>query len=141
MTNLEKRGILRDDPRISDVIASYRNHGVLASAEQFKLAISRNTYVYENAFTHKNVFPDFERFSNSIGEMYRECVHVTSGKMADYIPQLAKQNPDHFGLSICTVDGQRMNMGDSDVEFCVQSCSKPISYCIALEEHGYVMQI
>ena len=72
----------------------------------------------------------------SIEEIYRQCSHVNSGKMADYIPQLEKQNPDHFGLSICTVDGQRLNMGDSDVEFCVQSCSKPISYCIALDEHG-----
>jgi len=137
LTRLEKRGILRDDPRITDVITSKRDHGIVASSEQFKTAITRNTYVYENAFAHSNVIPDFERFSKNINEIYRECAHVKSGKMADYIPELAKQNPDHFGLSICTVDGQRINVGDTDVEFCVQSCSKPISYCIALEEHGY----
>ena len=56
--------------------------------------------------------------------------------MADYIPQLAKQNPDHFGLSICTVDGQRLNLGDTDTSFCIQSCAKPISYCLAVEENG-----
>jgi len=137
LNSLEKRGILRDDPRITDVIASKRNHGIMASSEQFKTAITRNTYIYENAFNNSNVIPDFTRFGKNIGEIYRECEHAKGGTMADYIPQLALQNPDHFGLSICTVDGQRLNYGDTDVEFCVQSCSKPISYCLALEEHGY----
>ena len=56
--------------------------------------------------------------------------------MADYIPQLAKQNPVHFGLSICTIDGQSLNIGDTNAEFCIQSCCKPLTCCMALEEHG-----
>ena len=45
-------------------------------------------------------------------------------------------NPEQFGISVTTVSGQHLSIGDSDVPFCIQSCSKPISYCMALEEHG-----
>jgi len=47
----------------------------------------------------------------------RDC---TSGKPADYIPILAKADPTKFGLSVCTVDGQRFDYGDFDQEFSIQ---------------------
>jgi glutaminase len=34
------------------------------------------------------------------------------------------------------VDGQRLALGDAEVNFCLQSVSKPVNYCLALEEHG-----
>ena len=58
------------------------------------------------------------------------------GKVADYIPELAKANPNDFGVSICTIDGQRLNIGDSEKTFSVQSTSKPISYALALDDLG-----
>ena len=39
-----------------------------------------------------------------------------------------------FGVSVCTISGQRHNIGDTDTMFCVQSCSKPITYCLGQQE-------
>lgn len=50
--------------------------------------------------------------------------------------QLARVNPDYWGLSLCTVDGQRFSIGDTNVPFTLQSCSKPLTYAIALEQLG-----
>jgi glutaminase len=46
---------------------------------------------------------------------------LPDGNMATYIPGLAKQNPAHWGVAICTVDGQRTLIGDTDVgsDYCV----------------------
>ena len=48
--------------------------------------------------------------------------------MANYIPQLSKYSPDYWGVSLCTIDGQRHSIGDVEVPFTMQSGGKPISY-------------
>jgi glutaminase len=45
-------------------------------------------------------------------------------------------NPEQFAVTVCTIDGQFCSLGDAAVPFCVQSCSKPISYAIAEELLG-----
>lgn len=45
-------------------------------------------------------------------------------------------NPDQFAISITTTDGQHFSIGDSDSPFSIQSCSKPVSYLLALEQWG-----
>ena len=58
------------------------------------------------------------------------------GKVADYIPQLAKFSKDKWAMSVCTVDGQRFSLGDVNDHFTIQSSSKPFSYAICLNELG-----
>lgn len=55
---------------------------------------------------------------------------------ADYIPQLARINPNLFGIALATVDGQVYTAGDVNVEFTIQSVSKPFVYAVALEDKG-----
>ena len=71
-----------------------------------------------------------------IDEIYTEVKTLNEGKVADYIPELANVSPDKFGISICFVDGTTHNIGDTTDSFCLQSCSKPLSYCIAHDEMG-----
>ena len=49
------------------------------------------------------------------------------GKVADYIPQLAKVRPDYFAISVATVNGQTFSIGDSVQPFCLQSGCADVS--------------
>lgn len=58
------------------------------------------------------------------------------GKVADYIPQLARVDPRHFGLAVTTFDGQTHAAGDTDMPFSIQSISKLLLLTLALGKHG-----
>ncbi len=72
-----------------------------------------------------------------IKDVHRECLPITDGKVATYIPELGKVDPELFGIAICTVDGQMYKYGDIDHEFSIQSMSKPLAYAHALQERGF----
>lgn len=88
------------------------------------------------AFRHQLIIPDFRNFTKDIEDVYWKCKSNTDGKVASYIPQLARMSADYWGVSVCTVDGQRFSIGDTNVPFTLQSCSKPLTYAIALEKMG-----
>ena len=58
------------------------------------------------------------------------------GALADYIPELAKADPAHFGICLATVDGKLYEVGDSRQPFTIQSISKPFVYGLAMEDRG-----
>jgi len=58
------------------------------------------------------------------------------GKVADYIPELTKVDPDHFGISLATIDGHVYEVGDTEVPFTIQSMSKPFVFALALDSLG-----
>ena len=60
----------------------------------------------------------------------------TGGKNADYIPALAKVPSNLFGITIVTVDGTIINVGDVNYAFSMQSCSKVFTLCLVLQESG-----
>lgn len=60
----------------------------------------------------------------------------TKGKVANYIPELAKASPETLGISLCFIDGQTISAGDSHVPFTMQSISKVFTLLLALMDHG-----
>ena len=62
---------------------------------------------------------------------------LVSGEVATYIPELGKADPEWFGIGLATTDGRVYEVGDSRQTFTIQSISKPITYGIALEDHGH----
>ena len=58
------------------------------------------------------------------------------GKVADYIPELARVDPSRFALSVVLADGSQHSVGDTDVAFSIQSVSKVFALAIALGRHG-----
>ena len=84
--------------------------------------IYENLVLISRALRHQFIIPDFLTFTRYIDEFYENAAKINDGNVADYIPQLAKVDPDLFGVSICTVDGQRYSIGDVKEQFTLQSC-------------------
>ena len=60
-------------------------------------------------------------------QLLEECRPYTKqGRVASYIPELAKGNPDDFGISILSSNGRYYHAGDYKKKFTIQSVIKPI---------------
>ena len=61
---------------------------------------------------------------------------AADGKVASYIPALARVDPSKFALVVRTADGQEFATGDADQPFSIQSVSKLFSLALAMEWVG-----
>nr|CAI5866241.1 unnamed protein product [Callosobruchus analis] len=104
--------------------------------EQFKRYHITKYRLISTAFRHQFIIPEFQEFSKEIEEIYWKCKDNDCGMVASYIPQLKRMSPNYWGVSIVTIDGQRYSIGDVNIPFTIQSCSKPLSYAIALDLLG-----
>ena len=77
---------------------------------------------------------------SALGHFLNDCITTFgadfSGHAADYIPELSKANPAHFGVALATLDGHVYEAGDCAVEFTIQSISKALVFALALELVG-----
>jgi glutaminase len=69
-------------------------------------------------------------------ELHQRYIDLDEGKVANYIPELAKVDPSLFAICIVTVDGQVYPVGDWEHIFTIQSISKVFMHGLALEDHG-----
>lgn len=69
-------------------------------------------------------------------EVLDDTRDLDGGAVADYIPELAKADPEAFGIALTTVEGRTYSAGDDEREFSIQSISKPFAYAAALEDRG-----
>lgn len=59
-----------------------------------------------------------------------------AGKVADYIPALARVRPDRLGIALRTADGEEAHAGDGTTPFSIQSISKLFSLTLGMRELG-----
>lgn len=72
-----------------------------------------------------------------IEEIYQQILpYAKEGKQADYIPELAKVNPDQFGMCINTIYGETASIEQADTRFSIQSISKVFSLAMCLSIKG-----
>jgi glutaminase len=69
-------------------------------------------------------------------EIFEQASEVQDGRVADYIPELARADPAWFAISVVTAAGECFDVGDSHRLFTLQSISKPFVYGMALQDHG-----
>ncbi len=62
--------------------------------------------------------------------------YAKEGKQADYIPELAKVNPDQFGMCIHSIYGETAAIESADTRFSIQSISKVFALAICLSIKG-----
>lgn len=81
----------------------------------------------------KTKISPFRSFLNELHQTYKP---LRDGTLASTIPELAKANPDWFGVCIVDTSGKVYEVGDSNKPFLIQSLAKPLLYGLALETHG-----
>jgi len=148
---LKSYGIQDNDPRLKKMMeliseierkseeitneAKDPKHWRLAK-EEFCRCVSESLNIISMTLRNQLIIPSWTQFCAVIQDIYKDCKAINTGKVANYIPQLARANPDEFAVSICTVDGQRISFGDSKKFFCFQSVSKAFNYAIAASDLG-----
>lgn len=87
----------------------------------------------ENADRWAGSKPPLLRFLEACHASYAT---ETGGEVADYIPELGKADPSHFGISLATIDGHVYEVGDTGIVFTIQSMSKAFVFALALDTLG-----
>lgn len=140
--SLRKMGIQKDDIRlkglhnyIDNLHTGYDDDHSMINFDQFCDIVRQNNIV-KQALQGNLRIPAFQEFKKNLSDIFKETNKIDGGATANYIPQLAKVDPNKYAVSFCSIDGQRFSIGDSNDKFSIQSTSKTINYCIALEELG-----
>lgn len=72
----------------------------------------------------------------AVKEAHAKYRGLKEGKNADYIPALAKVDPNLYGIVVVGVDGKVSKAGDTDAQFSIQSISKVFTLARVIEESG-----
>lgn len=76
-------------------------------------------------------------YKSIIEDIYQEILpFADKGRQADYIPALAKVDPNQFGMCLHTVDGEEYPFMSADVRFSIQSISKVFALAMCLSLKG-----
>lgn len=77
-----------------------------------------------------------DEIQTALGAAYQKYKNLKEGKNADYIPALAKVDPNLFGIVVVTMDGKIYTIGDVKSEVSIQSISKVFTLANVIEESG-----
>jgi glutaminase len=72
----------------------------------------------------------------AVDAAYAKYKGLQEGKNADYIPALAKVDPNLFGIAVVTADGKVYTAGDVKTEVSIQSISKVFTMAQVIQEQG-----
>lgn len=76
-------------------------------------------------------------YQKEIISIHNDLLQIKNkGKIANYIPELAKVNPNMFGINLLTIDGNNFGVGDINVKFSIQSIAKVFSLTLAYQIFG-----
>ena len=88
------------------------------------------------AATSTGRLPPANLVASLVQEAHDRFKDVEDGKVADYIPALARVSPELFGICLVGVNGETHSIGDVDCPFSIQSVSKPFVFALICETLG-----
>ncbi|OXA50400.1 Glutaminase liver isoform, mitochondrial [Folsomia candida] len=156
---LENAGLKRTDYRLHELFQSLRrilkeqeaihrghmNDNFVGSIETlhitrdvFQEVIIPNIFIISTAYRNHFIIPKFDLFCQMVEDIFLDCKDITAGTVAPYLNKLALVNPTCWGVSFCSIDGQRYSVGDSTMPVTLHALSKPLMYAYALQEIGKV---
>lgn len=80
------------------------------------------------------IIPNYQQVINDICSTIR--AGENKGEAAAYIPELAKVDPEKFGVYFLSVNNESHGVGDWDTKFSIQSISKVLSLSLAYQLLG-----
>jgi glutaminase len=75
-------------------------------------------------------------FRSYLSDLHEELKEIQDGKVTNYTPELIPIEPDCFGISIITTEGEEFEVGDTNQSFTLQSLVNLLVYGLALEDYG-----
>jgi glutaminase len=72
----------------------------------------------------------------AVNNAFNQFKTLNEGKNADYIPALAKVDPNLFGVALVTTDGKVYTAGNITTEVSIQSISKVFTMAQVIQEQG-----
>lgn len=98
------------------------------------MKIQKNEYLY--LASCPLIFTDMN-YQEIIDGIYMELrKQENAGELASYIPELAKADPESFGIHLYTLERQEYGSGDAGVKFSIQSISKVFALSLAYQLVG-----
>jgi glutaminase len=75
-------------------------------------------------------------YSKVLNDVYKKVKSNDGGKLASYIPELAKADSTIFGITFCHVNGNCYSVGDSSKKVPIESISKLFTHALAVNNLG-----
>ena len=136
---LSENGINSNDARLQGVFNSSLepndDHNSILNKSDFAELLKRSDLL-RRAFRKELVIPDFANFRKDIEEIFRKTKKNSGGEIDKSLPHPGSGEDVAYAVSICTVDGQLLQLGNHDLSFSIQSITKAVNYAIAREEVG-----
>ena len=80
--------------------------------------------------------PSPAQIQQALDAAYAKYKNLQEGKNADYIPALAKVDPNAFGIALVTPDGKVYTAGDLNTQVSIQSISKVFALARVIQDEG-----
>ena len=106
-----------------------RNKQQISTTILIAIVVSASIAIGQSARTNDPV-------ADAVNKAYASLKNLHEGSNADYIPALAKVDPNLFGIAVVTADGRVYTAGDVKTEVSIQSISKVFTMARVFQDTG-----